>query len=104
MLPELKLMREVDGSPFFVRGLPAPDSQTPVNSSALRFNIVSPAQHHYSSKCKINLIQPVLNHHSEPAEKRALKKPELLSQVHEEHNGMDHHFTGLLQLGDNTVQ
>ena len=58
----------------------------------------------FSGKCKIPLFQPVLNHHLEQAEKRAQKKPEPLAQVHVDHNGMDHHGTGFLQLGNDAIQ
>ena len=67
--------------------------------------VVSPAQiSFFSGKCKIPLFQAALNHHLEQAEKRAQKKPEPLAQVHVDHNGMDHHFAGFLQLGNDAIQ
>ena len=41
---------------------------------------------------------------TEPTEKRAQKKPEPLEQVHVDHNRMDHHLAGFLQLGNDTIQ
>ena len=40
----------------------------------------------------------------QPDEKWAPKKPELLPQVHEEHNGVNVGFAGLLKLGYDAVQ
>lgn len=40
----------------------------------------------------------------QPSEKWVQKKPELLPQVHEQHNGEDQRFAGLLQFGYDAVQ
>ena len=42
-------------------------------------------------------------HQMQPSEKRAQKKPDLLPQFHEQHNGVDQRFAGPLQLGHNAV-
>ena len=66
--------------------------------------LVSPAQMLFLGEQIIGVFQAVLNHDTEPTEKRAQKKPEPLEQVHINHNGMDHYFAGLLQLGNDTIQ